>query len=520
MRFFFMFAPAFIEWPIAMAREIQQIESAATFAGIYRGGKDVICRIAAHSEIVIDPLYSQADLEEEWLRADVENERLLEYEARFDPGFFKRIVVSDRKMGYGYVNGGVLPPSRLSRLSSDHESVQRYFYGMVSFLETMLLEQKITHVFCYCVAGSVALSLKELCFHHGIVFRQIVHTRVETRCILDDASPIFSAPVYRLFQKSLKNPSLLEEEIPHAENYLERLRQTPTQPGYMVFCQKELKRQTSFSGILYQLYRDLYGLASVTIKRPKQELEKTHEWDMLVFNLQRAWRLWCLKHWNPFQAADRIPKRPYAYYPLHVDPEASTMVLAPMHVNQIHVIEALSKSIPLSWNLLVKEHLPMIGKRPAGFYDQLLRIPGVYLLQPWENNFDLIQNSRVVCTITGTAGWESLVLGKPTVVLGNAPYTVLEEGMVLCPDLSRLPQAIQTALSIQPADPQRILLYAAAIFRLSFPFPSNLLWGKVTSETVNAHREIARAIVDRLLDDEYCCNRDTESTDSMNRISS
>ncbi|MGC9329051.1 MAG: hypothetical protein ACP5I1_15560, partial [Candidatus Hinthialibacter sp.] len=151
MRCFFLFAPVFIEWPFAIAEEIRKTKPDASFAGLHRGGKDVIRQISRHKENIFDPLYSMAELEEEWINTEVDQDALAEFERRFEPGFMKRIIVADRKMGYGYVSGGVVPPCALSRMSNNHEMVIRYFYGMAAFIDRMLIEQKITHVFCYAV---------------------------------------------------------------------------------------------------------------------------------------------------------------------------------------------------------------------------------------------------------------------------------------------------------------------------------------------------------------------------------
>ena len=61
------------------------------------------------------------------------------------------------------------------------------------------------------------------------------------------------------------------------------------------------------------------------------------------------------------------PNLNYIYYPLHVDPKLSTMVLSPYHTNQLAIIESLAKNIPPHFYLVVKEHFPMIGFRPKDF---------------------------------------------------------------------------------------------------------------------------------------------------------
>jgi hypothetical protein len=200
-----------------------------------------------------------------------------------------------------------------------------------------------------------------------------------------------------------------------------------------------------------------------------------------------------------FEALGYSPSGPFAYYPLHFDPEASTIVSAPMHTNQFAVVEALVKSLPLGMSLLVKEHTPNLGERPAGFYASLKKLPGVVLVSPFESSLSLIKGAAFTCVINGTAGWEAIQLGKPTIVIGQPHYVVLKEGFVRCPDLSSLPEAVHQVLSLSPVNEERLLLYIAALLDQSFDFPANLRVGAVTEETVRQQPQVLSSICDRIL---------------------
>src|SRR5690606_19263261 len=120
-------------------------------------------------------------------------------------------------------------------------------------------------------------------------------------------------------------------------------------------------------------------------------------------------------------APEALENRDFIYYPLHVDPEASTMHLAPDFTNQLAVIESLAKRKKLSMDLVVKEHPNMIGRRPKGFYEAITALPGVYLAHPDIPSLRLIKCARLVVTITGTVAWEAMVLKKPAMAFGNFP---------------------------------------------------------------------------------------------------
>jgi hypothetical protein len=111
-------------------------------------------------------------------------------------------------------------------------------------------------------------------------------------------------------------------------------------------------------------------------------------------------------------------------FPLHFQPEYSTLVLAPYSVNQLAVVRNVAISLPITHRLYVREHPAGLGMQPLSFYKELKKIPNVRLISPLASMHDLILGSDGVVTITGTAGWEALMLGKPVLTLGNVFYNV------------------------------------------------------------------------------------------------
>lgn len=118
----------------------------------------------------------------------------------------------------------------------------------------------------------------------------------------------------------------------------------------------------------------------------------------------------------------------YVYMPLHLIPESSTSVLAPLYINELNIIEAVSKSLPAGWYLYVKEHQSMLGERGISFYKRVKQLPNVRLVQinyysdpkPW------IENSQGVITITGTSAYEAALLGKHACVFSDVIFSCIE----------------------------------------------------------------------------------------------
>ncbi len=117
----------------------------------------------------------------------------------------------------------------------------------------------------------------------------------------------------------------------------------------------------------------------------------------------------------------------YVYMPLHLIPESTTFTLSPMYINELTVIQAISKSLPAGWWLYVKEHQSMLGERGIEFYESINKLPNVRLVQlnyyrdpkPW------IVNSQGVITLSGTSAYEAALLGKPSAVFSDVIFSVI-----------------------------------------------------------------------------------------------
>lgn len=119
---------------------------------------------------------------------------------------------------------------------------------------------------------------------------------------------------------------------------------------------------------------------------------------------------------------DERPSRDFVFYPLHFEPEASTLVHGSFFENQVETIRNLARSMPIGWYLVVKEHYFMRGLRRLSVYRQLRAIPNVRLVPFSVPTNGLIQDAQVVAVIAGTAGLEASLIGKPVVMFGDCPW--------------------------------------------------------------------------------------------------
>ena len=113
----------------------------------------------------------------------------------------------------------------------------------------------------------------------------------------------------------------------------------------------------------------------------------------------------------------------FVYFPLQLQPEMTTATLGGRFRDQAYALERLSELLPDHVRILVKEN-PKQGSYMRGplFFHRLKRLPKVTLLPCWVDTYQLIKQCRFVATITGTAGFEALKFGKPTLVFGTPWY--------------------------------------------------------------------------------------------------
>ncbi len=82
--------------------------------------------------------------------------------------------------------------------------------------------------------------------------------------------------------------------------------------------------------------------------------------------------------------------------------------------------------------------------------------------------FELIERSAAVATITGTAGWEALFLGKPSIVFGRAFYRDAP-GVIAVEDAPSLAASLQAIAdgNFRGAEPAALRRFLMALQRVS-----------------------------------------------------
>ena len=142
------------------------------------------------------------------------------------------------------------------------------------------------------------------------------------------------------------------------------------------------------------------------------------------------------------------PPSPFVYFPLHLQPEATTMPLGGVFADQLIAMETLARAVPPHWTIAVKENPKQrLKHRTPEFYERLREIPRVRLVDGNTSTFDLICESSAVATITGNAGWEALFAGKPVFTFGEA-FFKHAPGVIAVDELTEIEEFRQALVKI------------------------------------------------------------------------
>lgn len=113
----------------------------------------------------------------------------------------------------------------------------------------------------------------------------------------------------------------------------------------------------------------------------------------------------------------------YIYWAIHFQPECSSSPMGGCYVEQLLIAQMISYYLPKDVFIYAKEHpLQRNRCRDISFYKELLKMPNVKLIKKDFPTLSLIDNSIAVATMTGTAGWEGFLSGKPVLKFGNSFY--------------------------------------------------------------------------------------------------
>ncbi len=489
-----------------VAKNILAAEPDSRFAGVMsvKGGSHEKW-IKKQKDICYDQLDSTDAIEKCALENPVSPERIAEWERRLKCPLMD-LILADRDIGHRYVTDGRLIRTDLMAYDSQ-EKLQRFVCTFLDTYEERLRNFRPDLVFIVCIASLPTLALARICEWMGIPFTVLRSARIGNRFVLshNDATERFYA-IEAAFQKACEEGGPLPELPEEFETYLNSYRtDSPEAPIWATTCNQAIEKLQKTN--LFKFYGELILRFLLACKRKlfprrNRDLRWKHPFSIFVFHVRQKT---AVRRFRSDRFDEPRDGEPYIYFPLHLSPEASTMVLAPAFADQVAVIDRLAESIPLSHKLYVKEHPTMIGRRPEGYYDRIRRHTNVRLINPLSDSMTLSRRADLVAVITGTVGWEALLMGRSVLMFGESFFSHLGFSHRI-ENTAGLGARIKEIVlhGKQPAHgTDELVRYMKCLHDGSFELPDgiNVVWGRLIPPGKLNEQEtlVAKTLTDQLL---------------------
>jgi hypothetical protein len=189
-----------------------------------------------------------------------------------------------------------------------------------------------------------------------------------------------------------------------AEEFLQGWLTRPTQPGYMA-------KQQGYEAFHARWFKEL----AIGLFRPELDRHDLTLWPLQNRIADRSRRLFnslTASRMRPYEQGPTGER--YVLYPLHHQPEAAIDVYGSLNSDQVALIDTLSRLLPTTHKLWVKEHKSGLGDRSIGWYRRIRALPNVRLIDPYRNIYELIRGADLLVTVSGTAAYEAALMGVPT----------------------------------------------------------------------------------------------------------
>jgi hypothetical protein len=345
---------------------------------------------------------------------------------------------TDGDTAYRALKAGITDPSipwkdlilvdrRLSMLSSDR--AQRYLGTTYQTVDSLVAGLPAGTLVIGEATWAWEILTAEICRNRGITY-----LCPHTLRIPDDRFTLFEG-IFQTNQSGLLNDS---EALDGVEDALSHILEREPQPYYWAMRSSaprpSLRDLTRAREKVVDALRDRSG--NPTQKRLVEYLTPPNRVTEIYWGKQSVQYLQKVSVANPAGVG------PYALLTLHRQPEASIDVLGWRTRDQKELVARVAQSLPAGTTLAVKEHVNALGDRPAQYLKQLASVDGVRLVNPFANTWEWIRSADLVVTVSGTAGYEAGLLGKPVVTtapmfFGALPTVNCSSGFV---DLQRTVQ--------------------------------------------------------------------------------
>lgn len=440
------------------------------------------------TDILYEGILADHELHEKYKEETVDPEFLERFERTYTGTHGWHYLYSDRKLMMS------IGPKEETTTTVDplysHEDLLRILQARARAIEYFFDTHKPDFIFFFSIGTLSHILLFHIAKQRGIKTLSLDFPRFSNALTISEDYRTLTG-VIEWFLK-FRNGSHDTEHHTEARNLVDTFRKT----GSLKLHYFELFKANYFKAERLLSLRKLYRSFSFLITQTKNYLANRgiftygntnqHPLSFLMHRFKYRYRIW--RGISDLTSTPRNGEK-YAYYPLHYEPELATLLLSPFYYEQLMLIKLIARSLPLEFTLYVKEHPAMYGRRARSFYKDLLKIPNVRIFDAKASGFEAIKNARIITTITGTAGWEACLLGKPVITFGEVFYNELSF-VKRVHNIETLPGLIRKQLDEFAYNETEMLDMVAATLKDSIGFDLGQLWYETDTERLKANDQV------------------------------
>ena len=358
-------------------------------------------------ELQYDEVFCSDELRLDYWNTDFDKHRIEELEKKYGDPFLTRTFYTDRRLvTHSHPDFYDHDPS--------HREILNVFQGTFNDLEK--ITKNCDLAIAYGGASSEAQILYKICERNDIPFLSFIHGRLgpfyNFQKTARDKYDILENKWKKMIDSNLRSSD--EARLWYKNCYNNLVEKSHTSVPYidakdMYVDSKKIN--------LFNISKSLKNLIKKRVVQNDTVSRKTQFKKNILFKLRQQ------KSKKYFST--KITKSPFVLFPLHLEPEASTLVFGGENYDAIGAIKRISYFLPSRWRILVKEHSVMRGKRPISFYKELKSIYNVDIISPDVDSMNLMKKSEALIVNTSTMGLEAAIIGLRVICLGSPFYTFI-----------------------------------------------------------------------------------------------
>ncbi len=256
--------------------------------------------------------------------------------------------------------------------------------------------------------------------------------------------PFFGKSLYTI-GTSLENSSKIFEKAYESnnyeissfvKNYVKNFKTNHNLPAHQVkyYDQLKIRKNYSFLGILKAILTlKIFKKVNLALKKNKENYKSPKSIinmiEHIILMKKKLSNNKKTKRYYEKISISKIEDKNFIYFPAQYVPEPNSVIMINTFENQLLILDMLNKAIPKDWKIYYKEHPETFVSRQLAtpfrqkeYFEKIKKFEKIKFLRSNINTYELIKKSKATIGL-GTAGWESLLLNKTTIVFDNIWYS-------------------------------------------------------------------------------------------------